>query len=139
MLLIQVSAISRTNASQTANSSIFLEASKKKFLVKSHCCDKCDTFFGPGPGLPDGLFSNQKSKFGRALEWKMPVFFMTILECFTVIWHILWPFGNVVVIWFIFPRFGILCREISGNPTPASFYSLSAPRDVAACSTFHRN
>jgi hypothetical protein len=29
----------------------------------------------------------------------------------------LWPFGNVVVIWHIFPRFGILCLvEKSGNP-----------------------
>jgi hypothetical protein len=26
------------------------------------------------------------------------------LEYFTVIWYILWPFGNVVVIWYIFPR-----------------------------------
>jgi hypothetical protein len=27
-----------------------------------------------------------------------------------------WPFGNLVAIWYIFPRFGILCREKSGNP-----------------------
>jgi hypothetical protein len=27
------------------------------------------------------------------------------LEYFTVIWYILWPFGNVVVIWYILPRF----------------------------------
>jgi hypothetical protein len=40
------------------------------------------------------------------------------LEYFTVIWNILWPFGNVVVIWYIFPRFGILCQEKSGNPVP---------------------
>jgi hypothetical protein len=38
------------------------------------------------------------------------------LEYFTVIWYILWPFGNVVVIWYSFPRFGILCQEKSGNP-----------------------
>jgi hypothetical protein len=38
------------------------------------------------------------------------------LEYFTVIWFILWPFGNVVVIWYIFPHFGILCKEKSGNP-----------------------
>jgi hypothetical protein len=49
------------------------------------------------------------SKFWWALEWKMLVYFM-------VIWHILWPFCNVVVIWYIFPRFGILCQEKSGNP-----------------------
>jgi hypothetical protein len=33
-----------------------------------------------------------------------------------VIWYIFWPFGNVVLIWFIFTRFGILCEEKSGNP-----------------------
>jgi hypothetical protein len=38
------------------------------------------------------------------------------LEYFTVNWYILWPFGNVVVIWFIFTRFGILRQEKSGNP-----------------------
>jgi hypothetical protein len=38
------------------------------------------------------------------------------LEYFLVIWYILWPFGNVVVIWYIFPRFGILRQELSGNP-----------------------
>jgi hypothetical protein len=35
---------------------------------------------------------------------------------FMVIWHILWPLGNVVVIWYIFPCFGILCQEKSGSP-----------------------
>jgi hypothetical protein len=33
------------------------------------------------------------------------------LEYFTVICCLLWPFGNVVVIRYIFPRFGILCQE----------------------------
>jgi hypothetical protein len=36
-------------------------------------------------------------------------------EYFTAIWYILWPLGNVVVIWYVFPRFGILCEEKSGN------------------------
>jgi hypothetical protein len=31
---------------------------------------------------------------------------------------ILWPLGNVVVIWYIFPRFDILCQQKSGNPGP---------------------
>jgi hypothetical protein len=38
--------------------------------------------------LPDGLFSNQKSKFGfilNGLQWKILVYFVTI-------WSILWPF-----------------------------------------------
>jgi hypothetical protein len=38
------------------------------------------------------------------------------LEYFTVIWYILWTFGNVVVISYIFPLFGIMCQEKSGNP-----------------------
>jgi hypothetical protein len=38
------------------------------------------------------------------------------LEYFPVIWYILRPFGNVVVIWYIFPRFGVLFQEKSGNP-----------------------
>jgi hypothetical protein len=42
------------------------------------------------------------------------------LEYFTVIWYILWPFGNVVAIWHIFPRFGKLCQEKSGNPVSHS-------------------
>jgi hypothetical protein len=52
-------------------------------------------------------------KFWRALEWK-------ILAYFIPIWNILWAngisFGNCVVIWYIFPRFGILSQEKSGNP-----------------------
>jgi hypothetical protein len=42
-----------------------------------------------------------------------------------VIWNILRSFvilighfGNVVVNWYICPRFGILCQEKSGNPVP---------------------
>jgi hypothetical protein len=27
-----------------------------------------DERFEPGPGLPDGIFSNQKSRFGKILE-----------------------------------------------------------------------
>jgi hypothetical protein len=77
-------------------------------------------------------FQTKKSNLGKfrsALESKMLVYFMVIwnllrsfgifyghLESFTVIWYILWLFGNVVVIWYIFPRFGILCQEKSGNP-----------------------
>jgi hypothetical protein len=38
------------------------------------------------------------------------------LEYFTAIRYILWSFGNVVVSWYIFPSFGILCQEKSGNP-----------------------
>jgi hypothetical protein len=38
------------------------------------------------------------------------------LEYYTTIGYILWPFGKVVEIWYIFSRFGALYREKSGNP-----------------------
>jgi hypothetical protein len=38
------------------------------------------------------------------------------LEYVIDIWAIWRKFGNFVVIWYIFPRFGILCQEKSGNP-----------------------
>jgi hypothetical protein len=34
----------------------------------------------------------------------------------TAILYILWPFGNLVAIWYSFPHFGVLCQEKSGNP-----------------------
>jgi hypothetical protein len=55
-------------------------------------------------------------KFWRVLLWKILVYFMTI-------WYILRPleiiYGHLVyfvVIWNIFPRFGILDQQKSGNP-----------------------
>jgi hypothetical protein len=55
-------------------------------------------------------------KFYKVLQWKLLVHFMTI-------WSILRPFeifyGHLVflvVIWCIFPLFGILYQEKSGNP-----------------------
>jgi hypothetical protein len=40
------------------------------------------------------------------------------LQYFTAIRYVSWQFGNVVVIWYIFHRFGILCHEKSGIPGP---------------------
>jgi hypothetical protein len=45
--------------------------------------------------MPDGLFSNQKSKIwvnfgGPYVDWKMLIYFMAI-------WNILWPFGTFCV------------------------------------------
>jgi hypothetical protein len=55
-------------------------------------------------------------QFWRVLQWKM------LVECM-VICSILWPFDTCyglsvyfVVIWYSFPRFGILYQEKSGNP-----------------------
>jgi hypothetical protein len=38
------------------------------------------------------------------------------LEYIPAIWYILWPCGNLVVIWYISLRFGILYHTKSGNP-----------------------
>jgi hypothetical protein len=41
--------------------------------------------------------------------------FYALLEYIMVIWYVLWLFGNFVVVWDIFHRFGTLCQEKSGN------------------------
>jgi hypothetical protein len=47
------------------------------------------------PGLPDGIFSNKKSKFGYILE-RFEIenvrMFNGHLKYITTIWYILWPF-----------------------------------------------
>jgi hypothetical protein len=59
------------------------------------------------PGLPDGLFSDQKNrnlgKCWRVLQWKMLVYF-------------LWKFGLFCGNLVPFPSFGILYQENYGNP-----------------------
>jgi hypothetical protein len=74
---------------------------------------------GEGAGLPDGSFSNQKSQFGQILEGlgmeKAGIFF-GYFEYIKAIWHMVGPFGNLMAIWYLFPRFGILCQDKSGNP-----------------------
>jgi hypothetical protein len=54
--------------------------------------------------LPDGICSNQK--FCRA--------FYGQLSYSTTISYILWPFGNFAI-WYIFPSFGIINNEKSGD------------------------
>jgi hypothetical protein len=44
------------------------------------------------------------------------------LEYITDIWYILKAYGNLVVIWYIIPPFGILYREKSGNPAQDENY-----------------
>jgi hypothetical protein len=59
--------------------------------------EKIRTFFGrkmtlADSGLPDGLFSNQKSQFGQILDglrWENVDIFYVHLEYFTDIWDIL--------------------------------------------------
>jgi hypothetical protein len=55
-------------------------------------------------------------KFWRDLEWKMLVYFMVIWNILRSFGTLHGHFGNVVVIWYIFLRFGMLCQEKSGNP-----------------------
>jgi hypothetical protein len=83
-------------------------------------------------GLPDGTFSNRKSKFGQFLKGRAKEngSFYGNLIYFTAIRNILWTFGiycgnlvyfspfwyvYIVVIWYIFSRFGKLYLEKSGN------------------------
>jgi hypothetical protein len=76
----------------------------------AHCC--C-------PGCQMAYFQTKNpnlGKFWRVLQWKM-------LKYFMVKWSILWPFGilsshlvYIMAIWYIFPSFGMLYHEKSGNP-----------------------
>jgi hypothetical protein len=50
---------------------------------------------------------------------------MAILEYIAAIWYILWPFGNLVANWYIFPHSGILNKEKSGNPAWNQSYQYS--------------
>jgi hypothetical protein len=69
----------------------------------------------------------------------MLVYFLVIWNILpTAIWYILWPFGNVVVSCYIFPRLGILCGEKSGNPgiDPGSVVPMmNAPSKVELATT----
>jgi hypothetical protein len=76
-------------------------------MMKGPFCKRSDR-----PGLPDGMFSNQKSKFGQILDgigMEKVGKLVGHLEYNTDIWYILCPFGNLVAIWYIFHHFGILC------------------------------
>jgi hypothetical protein len=63
------------------------------------------------PGLPDGLFSNQKSKFGSILEGlemeDVGKYYRHLLH-FTVSCYFLWTFGIACGNLAYFFRFGIL-------------------------------
>jgi hypothetical protein len=77
------------------------------------------------PGLPDGVFSHQKSRFGyisESLGMKKVGILYGHLEYIVAILHIkrighLWSFGT------LFPRFGILYQEKYGNPAWFSVFS----------------
>jgi hypothetical protein len=60
-------------------------------------------------------------KFWEGLRTENVGIFYGNLHYFAAIWNISWPLGNVVVIWYIFACFGILCQEKSGNPATELF------------------
>jgi hypothetical protein len=42
--------------------------------------------------------------------------FYVHLEYIKAVWYILWPHDKMLVIWLIFPRFGVLYQTKYGNP-----------------------
>jgi hypothetical protein len=68
--------------------------------------------------LPDGTYVfKPKSQFGKILEGiakECVSIFYEYLVYYIANWYILWT--CFVVIWYIFPHFGIMCQEKSGNP-----------------------
>jgi hypothetical protein len=66
-------------------------------------------------------------KFWGVLEWKMLVYFMESWPRYIVYGQLVYAFyahlAYFMVIWYIFPQFGILYQEKSGNPgnTSTSF------------------
>jgi hypothetical protein len=60
------------------------------------------------------------------------------LVSFTAIWYILWPFGIFYShLWYIFPYFGMLHQEKSGNPGCLPFlkvhnYDVITPKRVTS-------
>jgi hypothetical protein len=69
--------------------------------------------------LPDGLFSNQKSRFGKTLEGlameNVGIFYIHLVY-FMAIGNIVWPFGIFCGNLVYKSPFGILDQEKSGNP-----------------------
>jgi hypothetical protein len=70
------------------------------------------------PGLPDSKKISIWVNFGM---YNDGIFYgnLTILmlfRTFTVIWYIVWPCSNFIVIWYILPHFGTVFQEKSGIP-----------------------
>jgi hypothetical protein len=65
-------------------------------------------------GLPDGLFSKQKSKYGKFLEGlalEDVVIFCGHLVYFSTIWYNIWIFGTFCGNLAYISRFGMLYQE----------------------------
>jgi hypothetical protein len=88
--------------------------------------------------LPDGSFSNQKSKFGKILVGlaieDVGIFYGHLVH-FTVFCYILLTFGIVSGNLVYFSRFGILYQEQSGNPnlTPKKLWAAENAFESTLC------
>jgi hypothetical protein len=72
----------------------------------------------PRTGLPDGIFSHQKSQFGSIMEGfglENVCILYDHMEYFTAM---LWPFGLFYGHLLYFSSFGMFYQEKSGNPVP---------------------
>jgi hypothetical protein len=66
-------------------------------------------------------------KFWRVLLWKILVHLMTLLSILRPLEIFYGHLVYFVVIWYIFPRFGILDQQKSGNPGPDPRYVVRGP------------
>jgi hypothetical protein len=77
--------------------------------------------------LPDGFCFQTKNtnlgKFWRVLQWKLLVYLMAIWSIYSHLVYFVAIWKHFMVIWYIFPRFGMLHQEKSGNPGPNLCFS----------------
>jgi hypothetical protein len=88
----------------------------RKFAQSDHPGLKVRTV-GQRQGCQRVYFQTKNSnlgKFWRALEWKMLVYFMTILSILRPNGIVYGSLAHFVVIWYAFSRFGMLYREKFG-------------------------
>jgi hypothetical protein len=81
------------------------ERSTQRSLVSQGCQMVCFQIKNPNLG-----------KFWRVLQWKILAYFMTIWPSLRSLKIFYGHLVYFVVIWYIFPHFGILYQEKSGNP-----------------------
>jgi hypothetical protein len=53
--------------------------------------------------------------------------FFGYLEYISAIWYMLWPFGNLVTIWYIFPPFWYIVSRKIGQPCEEVNHILTRP------------
>jgi hypothetical protein len=81
--------------------------------------------------LPDGIFLNQNKKFGKIMEGlEMEKFGILSGQFGSYYFHLLYfkAVGNLVAVWYLFPRFGILCQEQIWQPWSSNLLTVPLPR-----------